>query len=198
MLPLQITTTSLPGAVKGTPYDVFLQGTGGMPPYQLVEYVDAAAGPAVDLSGRTQRNAAAGGTFTLNIKLSDSGGSHPVTAKLSLTISGEPGSLPVIMTSSLPAGTVGHAYPVTQLQVSGGQSPYTWGVTSGSLPPGLQLSRSGSISGTPGATGSLKLKTYTFGVQVSDAASQRATANLSITIQPASLAGPAGVASKAK
>ena len=177
---------------------MFLQGLGGVPPYKWSSLSLLPQGLQLTSAGELKGTPLQSGTFTLNIRLADSGGSNPVTAKLSLAISGEPGSLPVIMTSSLPAGTVGHAYPVTQLQVSGGQSPYTWGVTSGSLPPGLQLSRSGSISGTPGATGSLKLKTYTFGVQVSDAASQRATANLSITIQPASLAGPAGVASKAK
>ena len=195
-LPLQITTASLPGAIKGTPYDVFLQGQGGVQPYKWSSLSILPQGVQLTSAGELKGTPLQSGTFTLNIRLADSGGSVPATAKLSLTISGT--APPVITTGSLPAGTVGRAYPLTQIQVSGGQSPYTWVVTSGSLPPGLQLSRSGAVSGTPKATGSLKPKTYTFAVQVSDAANQRATANLSITIQPVTLTGPAGVASKAK
>lgn len=61
----------------------------------------------------------------------------------------------------------------------GGTTPYTWSIVSGSLPPGLTLSISGLISGTPTTSG-----TCSFTVQVKDASSpeQTATANLSITI----------------
>jgi hypothetical protein len=136
------------------------------------------------------------GTFTLNIRMSDTAGTPAATAKLTLTISGQ-SSPPVITTSSLPNGTVVKPYPVTQLQASGGQLPYSWRITTGALPPGLRLSTTGSLSGTPATTGSLKSKGYAFQIQVTDAAGQHATANLSITIQPASLNGPSGVA-KAK
>src|SRR5207244_7346892 len=51
-----------------------------------------------------------------------------------------------------PAGRVGLPYLV-QLTTTGGQPPYTWSVTSGSLPPGLGLSSDGTISATPTNTG---------------------------------------------
>lgn len=58
-----------------------------------------------------------------------------------------------VQTTSLPPGTVGGAYSQT-LVASGGVSPYTWSLYSGSLPTGLTLSSSGAISGTPTVTGS--------------------------------------------
>ena len=39
------------------------------------------------------------------------------------------------------------------MQATGGTAPYTWTVLSGSLPTGLTMNPSGSISGTPTATG---------------------------------------------
>lgn len=72
-------------------------------------------------------------------------------------------STPVIVTTSLPDGTVGVGY-AQGIAVSGGTSPYTWAVSSGTLPAGLTLSASsGAISGTPTTAG-----TYNFTVTVTD------------------------------
>ncbi|MEJ0091441.1 MAG: Calx-beta domain-containing protein [Limisphaerales bacterium] len=72
------------------------------------------------------------------------------------------GSAPVIgATSPLPAGTVGLSYSQS-LQATGGSTPYTWSIVSGSLPPGLILnSGSGNISGSPTTANS-----YTFRIRV--------------------------------
>ena len=81
-----------------------------------------------------------------------------------------------VTTTSLPTGIVGTSYSAT-LAASGGQPPYTWSI-SGSLPTGLTLTPSnGLISGTPVGSGQ-----YGFTATVSDAASNTATQNLSITI----------------
>jgi CSLREA domain-containing protein len=65
--------------------------------------------------------------------------------------------------SPLPAGALGLPYNQT-LTASGGTAPYTFVVTSGSLPTGLSLSSDGVISGTP--TDSCW---FTFTVTVADA-----------------------------
>ena len=61
--------------------------------------------------------------------------------------------------STLPNGKKNTAYSQT-ITASGGSSPYTFSKTSGTLPTGITLSSSGSLSGTPTATG-----TFTFTVQ---------------------------------
>lgn len=54
--------------------------------------------------------------------------------------------------SPLPGGTVGVSYSQT-ISASGGTAPYTYTVTSGSLPQGLTLASNGTLSGTPIASG---------------------------------------------
>ncbi len=82
-----------------------------------------------------------------------------------------------ITSTSLPQGTVGAAY-ATSLSASGGTTPYTWTLQSGTLPAGLSLNSSnGLISGTPTAGGM-----SSFTVRVTDAASATATKSLSVTI----------------
>jgi hypothetical protein len=55
---------------------------------------------------------------------------------------------PTITTSGLPNGTVGQSYSAS-LQSSGGATPTSWYLVSGSLPAGLNLGSNGVISGTP-------------------------------------------------
>jgi hypothetical protein len=92
---------------------------------------------------------------------------------------------PSITTSSLPDATVGSAYS-QDLSASSGTSPYSWSVTSGSLPAGLSLASDGTISGTPASAG-----TSTFTVQVTDSGNpaQTATQQLTLTVDPAAGGG---------
>ena len=57
-----------------------------------------------------------------------------------------------VLTTSLPDGTQAVAYSET-LAATGGSDGYTWSISAGSLPDGLALSGSGTISGTPTAAG---------------------------------------------
>lgn len=67
-----------------------------------------------------------------------------------------------LLPSTLPNGTVGVAYS-QQITASGGAAPYTFTVTSGTLPTGLTLTATGLLAGTPTATG-----TFTFTVRGTD------------------------------
>lgn len=84
---------------------------------------------------------------------------------------------PPTVVTILSGGLAGEAYSQA-LEAINGVQPYTWSVSSGSLPPGLSLS-SGVISGTPTTPG-----TYTFTVEVTDSASQTGTLAQSIAILP--------------
>jgi hypothetical protein len=89
---------------------------------------------------------------------------------------GGPGPLTIVSTSPLGTGTVGSVF-YRQLIASGGSPPYNWSLVSGALPDGLVLNFSGTIGGTPTATG-----TFDFTVKVTDAQSATAQKALSITI----------------
>jgi hypothetical protein len=102
-----------------------------------------------------------------------------VTATNTLTVQAAP---LVMTTTSMPTGTVSAAYSAA-LSATGGTTPYTWSIASGSLPGGLALNAaSGAITGTPTNVG-----TFTFTAQVSDTGSPQQTASnaLSITISSA-------------
>jgi titin len=84
----------------------------------------------------------------------------------------------VVVTSSTPDGQVGLAYSQTQLEASGGAPPYAW-ATSGQLPPGLALSDSGLLTGTPTSAG-----TFEWNAIVTDTAGNTASRALATTIAP--------------
>jgi len=84
-----------------------------------------------------------------------------------------------VITTSLPGGTVNSPYSAS-LSASGGNTPYSWTIAAGSLPPGVSLSPAGAVTGTPISQG-----TSSFTVRVTDSSSpspQSATQALSISI----------------
>ena len=117
------------------------------------------------------------------------GGSSTITATVgavsgSTTLTVQAGPLSITNTSPLPGGAVNQPYSVA-LAATGGVAPYAWQLTMGSLPPGLTLSSTGQITGTPTAVG-----TAVFTVQVQDSgtpggpvnAKQTVTQQFSITV----------------
>ncbi len=93
-------------------------------------------------------------------------------------------SPPVIAAGSAPDGAVGTAYPgYTFAVASGGAAPLTWSAT-GALPPGLELSSAGQLTGTPVTAG-----TYAFTVQVA-AGTPPLTGTLLVSVR---IAGPAPI-----
>jgi len=86
--------------------------------------------------------------------------------------------LPLEITSAaLHSGEMGLAYTPVTPTAKGGVLPYTWQVTSGSLPPGLIMGPTGKVTGTPNALG-----TYLFTVQVSDAHGSFQSINSAISV----------------
>ena len=99
------------------------------------------------------------------------------TVNLTLTIAS---ATLTITTTSLPSGQINVAYSST-LASTGGTSPFTWSVTSGTLPTGLTLNAStGAITGTP--TVSVTSTPLTFQVKDSSSPQQTKTVNLTLTI----------------
>jgi hypothetical protein len=119
-----------------------------------------------------------------------SGSSVAPGTAVDLVVSKGPSQV-TITTTAIPDGTVGVSYNQT-LAATGGTTPYTWTVSAGKLPKGLNLSSAGLISGKPNAAG-----TFHFVVKVTAANGSKAKKTLSIRVAavkpsvPSNLAGTA-------
>jgi hypothetical protein len=192
--PVQISTSSLAGGQVGANYAATLTASGGTKPY--VWSISSGSLPA----GLTL-NAATGqiggtptttGTPAFTVKVTDSN-APAQTASANLSIAVAAAVPPVqVVTSSLAGGQVSAAYSAT-LAASGGKTPYSWSMATGTLPAGLTLTGAGQISGTPTTAG-----TASFTVKVTDssAPAKTATQSLSLVIaatSPALTVTPASV-----
>jgi hypothetical protein len=109
------------------------------------------------------------GTYTFTILVTDSS-SPPMTDSRSFTVRINPSLSVIIITTSLPSGEKGEPY-VAVIDAEFGITPYTFTVTQGSLPPGLDMFGYGSdgmvdISGTPTQSGD-----FSFSISVTDSSS---------------------------
>ena len=185
--PPDITTASLPGGTVNAPYGpASLQATGGngtltwsisvgsLPPGLTID--PPSTGQNVTISGTPTSQ----GTFNFTVRVTDSLGQSGTQA-LSITISAAPPppTPPDIATTTLPDGTVGQDYSQSvQVTAGTGTAPFTWSISAGTLPDGLNLDGpTGVIAGTPTTAGPA-----TFTVRVADAVGQEDTQDLSIVI----------------
>lgn len=143
---LMIMTSSLPAGTMETSYSTSLAATGGTGPYSWsVTSGSLPTGLSLSTAGTISGMPTAMATSTFTVKVTDSATTQATaTASLSITIGGAVS----ITTTALPAGSIGSAYAGT-LAATGGKTPYTWSLSSGTLPAGLSLSSSGAITGTP-------------------------------------------------
>jgi hypothetical protein len=171
-----ITTTSVPGGGVNVPYYAGLLASGGTPPYSwAVTSGSLPAGVTLSSAGEISGTPTASGSFDFTVTVTDAARSTASRA-LRIVVSGAP---PSITTTSPGGGRVGTEYSGT-LSATGGTAPYTWSIVGGSLPPGLNLSGSGLITGTPTAAGS-----FDFTARVVDAENRSDSRPLQIVITAA-------------
>ncbi len=153
--PLSITTSSLTGAAVGVSYSQAVSATGGTTPYTFsMSSGSLPAGLSLSAGGVISGTPTAAGTFSFAVRVKDN-----VNNTATKTYSGFTVSAPTISLSpsTLPAATQNSSYSQS-VTASGGTAPYTYLVTSGSLPTGLSLnSNSGAMSGTPTVFGSFPI-----------------------------------------
>jgi hypothetical protein len=169
---LVITTTSpLPPLIVNRPGGASFAATGGKAPYTWSTTAGAVPPGTSFSAGQLTGTPTTQGTFSFTVQVTDT--NRASTAK-DFTVEVVSGI--TITTESLPAGTIGTAYSAG-LSATGGLPPFHW-AASGSLPPGVTVDESGSISGQPTAAGS-----FNFTVQVRDSAQPNpATSSKSFTI----------------
>ncbi|HEY9136867.1 MAG TPA: Ig domain-containing protein, partial [Terriglobus sp.] len=176
---------TLSDGVVDTPYTATVTATGGTNPIQLSladgflpEGLLFNASNGI-ISGTPKTD----GDYPLTFKATDAS-NVPAATQLHRTLhisrqgSGSGASLH-ITTASLSTGIVGSAYQA-QLAATGGNAPYTWTRTSGTLPAGITLTSTGVIQGTPTTAG-----LTSFAVQVVDSNGTSDTASLKLNINSA-------------
>ncbi len=175
VLPLVISPAALPAAVINVPYSATLTSVGGMGPFTWA-MSSGTLPPGLTLSpaGVISGTPTVLGSTTFKVQVTDS--QTPIAAVdiATKTITVSPAL--AVSTTSLTSGSVGVPYTAS-LSATGGVPPYTWSITSGTLPAGLTLQSSGFISGTP-----TNQESQTFTVQVSDSESPPATASAPLTL----------------
>ena len=176
--PVSITTSSLADGVVNTSYSQTLAATGGTSPYTWAKVGTWPTWLDLDAStGKLSGTPTTPGTSTFTAKVTDSASpAATATKSFTLTVS----DLAIDTAATLPAAAVSVPYTETLL-ASGGTSPYTWALSSGTLPAPLTLSAAGVLSGTPTAAG-----TFTFSIKATDSASPAAsvTKSFSLTVAP--------------
>lgn len=157
---MEVTPLTLPDPVFGEAYHQPLASSGGISPYRytILPASVLPLGLSLSSTGVLSGTPTSAGNFTFTVNSTDSG---IASGTKIYTLYIAPPNL-VITTGVLPEVTVGMAYYQT-LSTSGGNTPYSYSLQSGSLPTGMSISADGVISGTPTAKG-----TYNFVIRSTD------------------------------
>jgi hypothetical protein len=173
MIPaISITSGPVPDGETNVAYSTAITAVGGGPPYSWTVSSGALpAGLTLTSGGVIAGTPSGSGASTFTLQVAD-GASNIQHASFTITVH----AAVSVGTTTLSAGQKGTAYNAL-LGASGGVAPYDWTLVGGALPAGLTLAGSGSISGTPTATGA-----STFTLKLTDHLGGFASQNYSLTI----------------
>jgi hypothetical protein len=195
---LSVTTSSLPNVVQGQSYSVTFQATGGKGTLTWTSLDPLPTGLNLSTAGVLSGIPTVAGGYSFRVQVQDSATSQKSSRMESFVVVATLGLNGV----SFPNANRGIGYQFLFFP-SGGASPYTFGVQSGSLPPGMSVSTYGSnagqMMGTPTQAG-----TFTFTLQVDDSGQgtthQTASASLMMVVtailQVTTTSLPSGVANR--
>ena len=176
-----VNSNQLPEARVASSYSNQLVAVGGTPPYYFSWLPNATATPPVpgltlSSSGLLGGTPTAPGNYVVAFQVTDATGAAFIT-KRALRVIGPAQVSPLMGLSYWVAydfdPAVGQSYQLRlNRMIQGGVPPYTWTISEGTLPPGLQIVAAPEPAGahivgiptTPGA--------YTFGLRVTDSAGQ--------------------------
>jgi hypothetical protein len=174
-----VTTDSpLPSGIVGTSYSQALVTSGGTPGYQwTITGGQLPPGLVLSTAGTISGTPTTQGTFSFSVRVTDSASpQRTATKSFDLQIDAQPQGTLRITTQSLPAGLQGYSYS-QRLDATGGQTPYTWSVSNGTLPSGLTLTPSGVLQGTPSTTSSAAVR-----IAVTDSGGLGTTRDFTVTV----------------
>ena len=178
---LGISPSSIPRGSVGVPYRVAFTATGGVSPFTW-SATGLPSGLTMSPSGTLSGTASVGFNGTITVTVTDN---TRATASAQYNLAIVSGF--VITTTALPNGTLGAAYD-TQIQTAGGTGTVSFAIAPSTgtgqsvVPPGLALTSTGELKGTPQVTG-----TYTFAVAGMDQGGNMDSETFTVNIAPALL-----------
>ena len=183
-------SSGLTSGELSVPYTGFVWASGGVGPYSWAVTSGALPdGLSLDPgTGIISGTPTTTGTSDFTVTATDSS-NPPLTASADLSVDIDPIPVLAVQTTALPQPTVAQSYSFP-ISATGGLAPYTWSVTSGTLPAGLNLDTStGVIEGTPTTSGS-----QTFTLTATDSSVTALTASATFTLNVVAAGSPLTVA----
>jgi autotransporter-associated beta strand protein len=166
-------TTGFPNGAIGSAYRQTISAAGGMGPLTFSSTGTLPPGVMLSSGGVLGGTPTAVGSYSFTITASDTTG---MTTSENYTLVVMPAI--TFATGGLSSWTVNSVNYYQSISATGGTGSLTFSMI-GSLPPGLTLSRSGILSGTPTVTG-----TYAFTVLATDTVGASGSQNYVIVINP--------------
>ncbi|HYE76473.1 MAG TPA: Ig domain-containing protein, partial [bacterium] len=168
----EITTTEVPPAFIGDPYNATVEASGGEGDLTFaITAGELPSGLTLDAAGNitgTPNNPEdAGGTFTFDVTVTDECpfGPNSDTQTLSIVVGDIFCEEVEILNQSFPDPVLDQAYNAALL--ASGIDPKTWSLVDGSLPTGLTVDPTGFLTGTP-TNGEEVGQDFTFTLRVED------------------------------
>lgn len=176
---LVITSCPVSPIQTGTPFSFQFTEVGGVAPFTwIVSAGSLPPGLTLSSSGLLSGTPTTPGSFSYVVQVTDGNGNVGTISCLLVTFA-------PLLTGPCPSSSLPlFVFFTYTFSVSGGTSPYTWTLLSGSFPQGLSLSSSGVLSGTPTEGG-----TFAYTVRVTDSVGRTADLSCSFTTTLAPCAG---------
>ena len=150
------TAKTLPNVSRKQPYSVTLSASGTTPLTWEKTSGTLPEGLTLTAKGKLTGTPTKAGTYSFTVKASNVAGSASRTFTVKVTQTAVSGTIPATITRKA-------SYTGTP-KATGGASPYTWSISAGKLPDGLNInSKTGKISGTATKAGS-----FSFTVKAKD------------------------------
>jgi len=187
-----IITSTIPTPTAGSAYGASIGVTGGTGPYSFSISAGAlpsglSLNPTSGLISGTVAFSVQGAPYLFSVRATDS-----TNLVSTVPFSGFINTYATsVLPTSLPGAKPGEAYNVSLVSV-GGQSPYSYAITSGSLPSGLTLDAAGVLYGTvseseAGTSDTFTIRSADFNGIVSSATFTISTSSFPITLSTTTL-----------
>lgn len=162
--PLALSGDNLPPGTLDSPYEAFLEASGGAPPYAFEAQGRFAAGLTLEPSGRLFGTPVEPGRRSTRVQVTDEIG-QVISSIISLDVL--PANEPELTDAVLPPARVLKPYATTVEGMGGDGGPYDWRLVRGAFPVGVgfrfRRGRVIELAGSPATSGF-----YQFGLEIRD------------------------------